>query len=74
MNQIKFPKPKIILIDCEEQISTKLKEIGYSVCHGTFGAPYQVTLNDAYSPVVDCSRLESIEEQVFCLPRKWNSL
>jgi len=35
MNQVKFPKPKIMLIDCEEQISTKLKEVGYSVCQGT---------------------------------------
>lgn len=63
MNQVKFPKPKIMLIDCEEQISTKLKEVGYSVCQGTFGSPYQVTLNDAYSPVLDCARLDSIEEQ-----------
>jgi len=63
MNQVKFPKPKIMLIDCEEQISIKLKEVGYSVCQGTFGSPYQVSLNDAYSPVVDCARLDSIEEQ-----------
>lgn len=43
---IKYNKPEILMIDCEEEISKRLKEQGFNVEVGSFGQKYKI--RDSY--------------------------
>lgn len=39
---IKYNKPEILMIDCEKEVSDKLKEKGFNIENGSFGKKYKV--------------------------------
>ncbi|HYT54594.1 MAG TPA: hypothetical protein VEQ38_07775 [Verrucomicrobiae bacterium] len=61
--QIKFAKPKILLIDLDDDVEKTLQAEGYNVTSGTFGAPYQVGKGSHYEPVVIKASLPNYTEQ-----------
>jgi hypothetical protein len=50
--QPKFPRPKILLIDIEDDAASILKAEGYSIATGSFGKPYRVEKGDGFHPVI----------------------
>src|SRR5436190_16728867 len=61
--QIKFAKPKILLIDLDEDVTKTLRAEGYNVASGTFGSPYRVAKGSHYEPVVIKASLPNYTEQ-----------
>ncbi len=51
-SSLKYPQPKILLIDMNDEVETGLKEAGYNVSKGSFGTPYKVQKGDGYQPVI----------------------
>ena len=49
---LKYPKPKVILIDMDSDIESNLKDAGYNVSIGSFGIPYKVPKEDGYQPII----------------------
>jgi hypothetical protein len=49
---LKYPQPKILLIDIQEEAETLLKAAGYNVTVGSFGRPYKVDKNDSLQPII----------------------
>ena len=60
---LKYPKPKISLMDLPKNILNSLKTAGYNVSTGTFGSPYKVELADGYKPVLGTPKWSNITEQ-----------
>lgn len=50
-NEPKHGKPKIMVVDCNANISTQITQAGYNASHGTFGKPYKVPLSAQIHPV-----------------------
>ena len=48
----KYPQPKILLIDLEDEVEKVLKVEGYNVLTGSFGTPYRVEKRDGFEPVI----------------------
>jgi len=48
----KYSRPKILLVDMEEETETILKAEGYHVSVGSFGTPYRVLKSDDFLPVI----------------------
>lgn len=48
----KWPHPKILLIDLDEDVAIALKAEGYNISIGSFGLPYKVPKNDGRQPVI----------------------
>lgn len=61
--QPKYPRPKILLVDLENEAEHILKNAGYNVSSGTFGVPYHVLRDDDYSPVIPNGYLPNFNEQ-----------
>lgn len=40
--RVKFPRPKVLLVDVDVEAAQKLREAGYNVTVGSFGTPYSV--------------------------------
>jgi len=49
---LKYPKPKVLLLDIDSDIESNLKDAGYNVSNGSFGIPYKVPKEDGYQPVI----------------------
>ena len=62
-NFIKYQKPKILLIDLPNELTNKLKSVGFNVSAGTFGSPYKVKIRDDYQPVIHNFNLPNFSEQ-----------
>lgn len=60
---LKYPKPKILLIDIKDDSEARLKEAGYNVSAGTFGVPYLVPKSDQYLPLNFKPNLPNHSEQ-----------
>lgn len=60
---VKYPKPKILLIDVEDDAEKVLAAKGYNVASGTFGNPYKVKKADSRQPVIAESKLPNFAEQ-----------
>lgn len=60
---MKYPKPKIILIDLNDECGEKLKNSGYNVGIGSFGRPYKVTKSDDYDFIFADCNLPNLREQ-----------
>ncbi len=41
-NDLKYPIPRILLIDLDAQVQANLRQAGFNVISGTFGSPYRV--------------------------------
>lgn len=40
--RVKFPRPKVLLLDVDGETASKLREAGYNVAVGSFGTPFSV--------------------------------
>ena len=60
---VKFPKPKVLLIDTDELTVAALTKAGWNVSAGTFGRPYKVSKEDGYTPLIGESSLPNHTEQ-----------
>jgi hypothetical protein len=56
---LKYPQPKILLVDMDEKTETVLKSAGYNVSVGSFGNPYKVPQDDCFLPVIANGSLPS---------------
>ncbi len=54
---LKFPRPKILLMDMEDETEVVLKAAGYNVSTGSFGVPYKVPKSDSFQPVIANGKL-----------------
>jgi hypothetical protein len=54
---LKYPQPKILLIDMPSHAEVMLREAGYNVSVGSFGTPYKVPKTDKLLPVINHSAL-----------------
>ena len=52
LNPLKYPKPKILLLDLDEETERTLKSAGYFIETGSLGTPYKVTKSLDQSPVI----------------------
>ena len=48
---IKYPDPRILLIDLEDEVEKAISSTGYNVHAGTFGTPYRVKQANEYAPI-----------------------
>ncbi len=60
---VRFPKPKILLVDCPPQATERLTSRGYNAIAGSFGRPYSVKQEGKYVPVVVDADLPNYHEQ-----------
>ena len=60
---LKYPKPKILLLDMDYRVSTHLKVKGFNISIGSFGKPYKVVKKSEFSPVIGQSILPNYQEQ-----------
>jgi len=61
---LKYPKPKILLIDLPEETEGILRTDGYNVTTGSFGTPYKVKKSDNLYPVITNGNLPfNVSEQ-----------
>ena len=40
-DKVKYDKPKILLLDCQQDVKSNLKKEGYNICIGSLGFPYE---------------------------------
>lgn len=59
----RYPKPRVMLIDLDEEVATCLKDLGYNVVIGSFGHPYEVEPRDRLVSVSGDHALSGFEEQ-----------
>lgn len=60
---VKYDKPKILLIDVKSSAVEKLSEIGFNVKAGTFGQPYRVEMNSGFESLISEPLLPNHTEQ-----------
>jgi hypothetical protein len=60
---LKYPKPKILLIDLPVSAEEALKANGFNVSLGTFGKPYKVQKSSQYQQVIGSGTLPNYTEQ-----------
>lgn len=63
IKEVLFDKPKILLIDLNENSLNSLKKSGFNVRAGTFGRPYKVDTSSSYQPLVTKIFLPNHSEQ-----------
>ena len=63
VSPIKYTKPKILLIDIDEQSELALKSAGYNVSTGSFGRPYSVPKKSGFQPLVANAKFPPYAEQ-----------
>lgn len=74
-DQIKYKKPKILLIDLEKSISDDLKKMGFNVSDGTLGSCYKVKPKKGYIPIYFDHELPNLSEQeIICIDLKINNV
>lgn len=60
---MKYPKPKILLVDVEDEAVKALQKAGWNAVSGTFGRPYRVEKGDGFMPVIVNYSLPNYSEQ-----------
>src|SRR5690242_4694117 len=50
--EVKYPKPKILVLDLEDEVTEQLAKSGRNVTKGTFGRPYKVGKSSSCMPVI----------------------
>lgn len=61
--QIKYPKPKVLLLDVPDAESEQLIAKGFNVSVGTLGTPYRVERGDGFLPMIGTPKLPNYREQ-----------
>lgn len=60
---LKYPKPRILLVDTPPEAEEQLTKAGFNVTSGTFGRPYRVKKSDGLQPVITGADLPDYTEQ-----------
>jgi len=60
---LKYPKPKILLLDLPDSASAALLAKGFNVSIGTLGKPYKVSKSSAYQPLIGKAKAPNYTEQ-----------
>lgn len=60
---VKWGNPKILLLDLPDNVEAALKAEGYNVAAGTFGRPYTVEMDGAFTPLLAAGHLPNYSEQ-----------
>jgi hypothetical protein len=60
---VKYPKPKVLVLDLDEPVSRALIEKGFNVSTGTLGTPYKIGMADGFQPVIGKACLPNHTEQ-----------
>ncbi len=60
---LRFPKPKILVIDCDAAVGKRLADQGYNVNIGTFGKQFRVPCGDGFTPIISQPSLPNHSEQ-----------
>lgn len=60
---VKYDKPKILLVDLESSAFEALAGIGFNVKEGSFGQPYKVPMSSQVQPLISKPRLPNYAEQ-----------
>lgn len=60
---LRYPRPKILLLDCEKSVGDLLSTNGFNVAVGTFGRPYKVKMDGGFQPVIAEPSLPNYAEQ-----------
>lgn len=55
--KVKYPTPKILLMDIGEETEAVLNAEGYNVAVGSFGTPYRIPKSDRWYPVIPNGKL-----------------
>ena len=62
--EIKHPKPNILLVDMQGGEEDFLRDAGFNAISGSFGLPYQIEQSDAYTPMaLDSEMPDNYAEQ-----------
>jgi len=59
----KYLKPKILLLDLSEDVSSALTDSGFNVSIGTLGRPYKVPRRSSYLPLIGSGEIPPHTEQ-----------
>lgn len=62
-NEVKYNVPEILMIDCDEKESNKLKEKGFNIELASFGKKYKVLDSSDYKKVIYPERINNIIEK-----------
>jgi hypothetical protein len=60
---VKYPKPKILLLDLPEEAATALTASGFNVSTGSLGRPYRVAKDSGYQPLIGRATVPNHTEQ-----------
>ncbi len=60
---LKYPKPKILLLDLTDSAAKALRGKGFNVSVGTLGKPYKVTKSSGYQALIGKSNVPNHTEQ-----------
>lgn len=61
--RVKYPKPKVLLLNVKDNAAEALIKCGFNVCVGSLGTPYNVGKDDGYQPVIGKAKLPNYTEQ-----------
>lgn len=61
--QIKYPKPKVLLLDVPAPAADAVIARGFNVSVGTLGTPYRVGKGDGFQPMIGSADLPNYTEQ-----------
>lgn len=65
--ELKYPKPKILLVDMPEETAPILKNMGFNVHSGSLGSIYKVPSGTHYEPIMGDPSLPNYTEQEFVI-------
>lgn len=66
-SELKYPKPKILLMDMSKDVLDYLKKAGYNALGGTFGSPYEVKISNQFISMIGTPSWPNIAEQEIIL-------
>lgn len=62
-NKVKYNSPEILMIDCDEKESNKLKEKGFNIEVGSFGKKHKISNTSGYKVITYNERIYNIIEK-----------
>ena len=63
LNEPRFPKPKVLLIDLPPNVWDAVRVAGFNAQTGSFGRPYKIKPDNAFVPVHADPKLPNYSEQ-----------
>lgn len=69
--EVKYPKPKILLLDLDENSEDAIRKLGLKVTSGSLGKPYKVPRSDQFQPVIIKASFPNHKEQEIVVIDLW---